>query len=48
MLGLIVSIFAPYTVLFLYHKPNLKQPAIDVLLGLGSDLWEGSFDNGDL
>lgn len=48
MLGYISNIYAPYSVLPLYHKPNLKQPAIDILLGLDSDLWEGSFDHGKL
>lgn len=48
MLGYISSTYAPYSVLPLYHKPNLKQPAIDILLGLDSDLWEGGFDHGKL
>lgn len=48
MLAYILSIFAPYPLLSLFHEPHLKQPAIDRLLGLDSDLWKGSFDNGKL
>lgn len=48
MFGYILSILAPYTVVLLYHKLNPKQPAIDVILALDSDLWESTFDDGKL
>lgn len=43
MLAHILSIFAPYTVLLLSYKPNMKQPAIDITCWIGFRFMGGSF-----